>query len=68
MNKVKRGGEKIGNINGKRKEKEDKREKVKEKEKTSKKKSPAGKTHIKKSGFFSGRTTKRGEGGNPPDH
>ena len=24
-------------------------------------------TH-KKSGFFSGRTTKRGEGGNPPDH
>ena len=27
-----------------------------------------GKTHIKKNGFFSGRTTKRGEGGNPPDH
>ena len=24
-------------------------------------------TH-KKSGFFSGRTTKGGEGGNPPDH
>ena len=25
-----------------------------------------GKTHIKKSGLFSGRTTKRGRGGNPP--